>query len=147
MPPRATGDEGLHQKVTKAKLHICVTCKSSLPADAEAKNAVGRQLYEAMRSLAGDFGDDAPVEVRPVACLANCDHACSASISATGKWTYLLRDLNAEMAADLMTYCETYQRSETGNVFRSRRPSSMHSSIAGRVPSTGMILPNTEFTE
>lgn len=67
-------------------------------------------------------------------CLANCDHGCSATVSAPGKWAYMVGDLGPEHAADLVAYGRAFAASATGAVLRSGRPKSLHHAILGRFP-------------
>ncbi len=90
-------------------------------------------MHDAVAAL---LPDDAPppVMLRGVKCLVSCDHGCAAAISSPGKWTYLLGRLDTSLAADLLTYAETYRRSATGTVLPSRRPASLARMVLGRVP-------------
>jgi predicted metal-binding protein len=74
------------------------------------------------------------LELRPVSCLASCDHGCAAAITMPGRWSFLLGRLNAELAPDLLTYAATYAASATGTVMPSRRPPSLRTAILGRIP-------------
>ncbi len=112
-----------------------------------ADRATGRALYDTLRDMLADKGTEAPVELVPVVCLANCDEGCSAAISQPGKWTYLLRRLCPSIGADILAYCQAYAASPTGGVFRSRRPASLSDAIGGRTPSPDQILPAMETIE
>lgn len=107
-------------------LHICVTCRrGEPPSDAPRP---GKLLFDAVAARAP------AVELRPVECLANCEHGCSAAISADRKWTYLLGRLAPDLADDLLAYAEAYDRAGNGTVMPSRRPASLRDMIIGRVP-------------
>lgn len=123
----------------RACLHICLTCRGSavdLAADS-AENAArlplpGRRLYDAARALVP--AHDPELAVRPVVCLANCERGCTATVSAPGKWAYLVGGLGPELAADLVAYGRAFAASPSGAVLRSGRPVSLHHAIIGRFP-------------
>lgn len=112
-------------------LHVCVTCRAGLPPS-DDEPTPGRRMYDAVAAL---LGAGAPaVRLREVACLASCDNGCAATISAPGKWSYLLGRLDAGLAADLLAYADAYARSKTGTVLPSRRPASLARVVLGRMP-------------
>ena len=94
----------------------------------------GARLHAELERLIILSRDAAPVELREVACLANCERGCSGAITMPGKWTYLLGFLSCEHAADLLTYGATYASSVNGTVLPSRRPASLRYAVVGRVP-------------
>jgi predicted metal-binding protein len=94
----------------------------------------GRRLYERVASLLAETGQDAPVQLRPNLCFANCERGCSAGISAPGKWSYLMGDLGPEHAADLLAYARTYAEAKTGVVLPSKRPPSLEKTVIARFP-------------
>ena len=63
------------------------------------------------------------------------DQACSAAVSAPGKWSYILGFLTPDRAADLLEYGRAYANSEKGIVLRKERPDSLRNSIVARIPS------------
>jgi predicted metal-binding protein len=115
-------------------LHVCVTCK----ADSESEERRGQRLYRALEeSLAGT--ED--VELRPVSCLAACDHGCTAAVSMPGKpFGYLLGHLQPQHAADILDYARRYGASPTGSVMPSRRAPSLVNAILSRFPAYGLDL-------
>ena len=113
-------------------LHVCVTCRAGREL-ADDETPPGRLLHNALAGLTP--GD---VDLEAVACLAACERGCTATISADGKWTYLLGHLDVGLAHDLMTYARAYAASNTGTVLPSKRPASLRNMILGRVP---VLLP------
>ncbi len=112
-------------------LHVCTTCRAG-QALADADPRPGQNMLDAIAAL---LDPHAPiVDIKQVVCLSSCDHGCAAAISAPGKWTYLLGRLEPGMAADLLSYAETYARSATGTVLPSRRPASLARVVLGRMP-------------
>lgn len=115
-------------------LHVCTTCRASqVLIDSDTRP--GQIMLDAVAAL---LDPQAPaVNLQEVVCLSSCDHGCAAAISAPGKWTYLLGRLEPGMAADLLSYAETYARSATGTVLPSRRPASLARVVLGRMPDLG----------
>jgi predicted metal-binding protein len=110
----------------RPRLIVCTTCRAGR-ALAEGETPPGALLHAALQSAS-------EIELREVACLANCDQGCSAAIATPGKWTYLLGHLTPELAGDLLQYAASYAASATGTVLPSRRPASLRHMIIGRVP-------------
>ena len=111
-------------------LHVCVTCRANL-VPAEGETPLGRTMLDTVAAL---LAANRVAEVREVACLASCDDGCAATISAPGKWTYLLGRLDPAMAPDLLAYAAAYAASRTGTVMPSKRPASLSRMVLGRVP-------------
>lgn len=111
-------------------LHICITCRAGRALE-EGEVPPGQHLHDA---VAGLVGEDGPVRVQPVSCLASCERGCAAVISAPGKWGYLLGGLSNALAPDLLTYGAAYAASKTGTVMPSKRPPSLLSVVLGRFP-------------
>jgi predicted metal-binding protein len=115
------------------RLILCTTCRNGRSL-ADGETTPGALLHARLQTLIAEVGTPASVDLREVACLANCDRGCSAVIAMPGKWTYLLGRLDRSVAADLLTYIAAYAESTTGTVLPSRRPPSLRNMIIGRVP-------------
>ena len=119
-------------------LHVCTTCRAGQVLS-DSDERPGRIMLDAVAAL---LDPQAPaVDLQEVVCLLSCDHGCAAAISAPGKWTYLLGRLEPGMAADLLSYAETYARSPTGTVLPSRRPASLARVVLGWMPDLTQIHP------
>ena len=97
----------------------------------------GAQLYARLQTLVQEAeaaGQEVPVLLRQVQCLAACDRGCTAAIAMPERWTWLLGHLGAEKAEDLLTYAQLYAKSARGTVMPSRRPASLSNMVLGRVP-------------
>jgi predicted metal-binding protein len=118
-------------------LYVCVSCqRRGAEPVAEGEQTDGRRLYDAVKSLADGMGKDAPAQVVPTLCFANCERGCSVGIAATGKWSYLVGEIGTEHAADLLTYAAAYAKAKTGVVLPSGRPASLQTSVIARFPAT-----------
>lgn len=115
-------------------LHVCVTCRRGGPA---MDQPPGAQLYARLQTLVQEAeaaGQEVPVLLRQVQCLAACDRGCTAAIAMPERWTWLLGHLGAEKAEDLLAYAQLYAKSARGTVMPSRRPASLSNMVLGRVP-------------
>ncbi len=123
-------------------LHICTTCRAGEPVT-EGTDVPGRRLFEGVAALLAEAGAAAPVSLRPVVCLGNCEQGCSAAVEQAGKWTYLLGRMGPGHAADLIAYGAAFGASENGTVWRSGRAASLRDSIVARVPGYGFTQKET----
>jgi predicted metal-binding protein len=112
-------------------LHVCVTCRAGEPCE-DGEAAPGARLHGALEQLNAQAG--APVELRPIACLAACDRGCTAAISMPGQFGYLLGGLSAGIAIDVLDYAQRYSTAKNGFVLLSKRAASLRHSILGRIP-------------
>jgi predicted metal-binding protein len=118
-----------------AVLHICLTCRAgqSLADDEERP---GQTLYNEVAAIPAS----PTVELRAVTCLAVCEQGCGATLSAPGKFGYLLGRLDPSLAADLLAYAQSYAAHPTGAVMPSRRAASLKHVILGRIPALDQIF-------
>ncbi|PHY92600.1 hypothetical protein CSR02_15895 [Acetobacter pomorum] len=115
-------------------LHVCVTCRQGGPG---MDQPPGAQLYARLQALVQEakaLGQEAPIVLRQVQCLAACDRGCTAAIAMPERWTWLLGHLSAEKAEDLLAYAQLYANSARGTVMPSRRPVSLSNMVLGRIP-------------
>lgn len=122
--------------VPRPTLYVCVSCaRAGGPETSTAdRSCEGKRLYEALQSLLAAEVAAAPVRLCPTICFANCERACTAAIAAPGKWSYMLGELSAEHAADLLVYAAAYAKAATGVVLASGRPASLQTNIIARFP-------------
>ena len=93
----------------RPRLIVCITCRAGREL-ADGETPPGALLHAALSRLLAPSSDDAAVELREVACMANCERGCSAAITMPGKWTYLLGHLAPGLAADLLAYAAHLRR-------------------------------------
>jgi predicted metal-binding protein len=118
-------------KAVRPVLHVCVTCRAGRLCE-DGESPPGARLHDALEQLNAAAG--APVELRPIACLAACDRGCTAAISMPGQFGYLLGGLSAGIAGDVLDYAQRYPGAANGFVLRSKRAASLRDSILGRMP-------------
>ena len=118
-------------------LHVCVTCRAGEACD-DGRDPPGARLHGVLEQLNADAG--APVDLRPVACLAACNRGCTAAISMPGQFGYLLGGLSAAIAGDVLDYAQRYPAAKNGFVLLSKRAPSLRDSILGRMPAPDPVL-------
>ncbi len=123
--------------MTRATLMVCTTCRAGRTL-ADDETPPGMLLYDALAGLIA-AGNDAPVTLAEVACLACCERGCACAIAMPGKWTYLVGGLAPELAADVLAYGAAYVASRNGAVLPSRRPATLQDAMLGRVPDLDSI--------
>ncbi len=123
-------------------LHICVTCRAG-ETFREGEPVPGRRLFDRVAGLLADAGEAAPVSLKSVVCLGNCEQGCSVAVEQAGKWTYLLGRMGPDQASDLVAYGAAFAASENGTVWRSGRAASLRDSIVARVPGHGFTQKET----
>jgi predicted metal-binding protein len=93
-------------------LLVCALCKFP-PSEAGGETLSGGQhlIEQLTEQLEGT------AILQPVRCMAACDRACNAALSAPGKLTFILNDLSPRQAApELAEFCRQYAAAETGKV-------------------------------
>jgi predicted metal-binding protein len=119
----------------RPRLYVCLSCRRrGAPVADEGDTTDGRRLYDALKARADAMGMDAPAQIVPTLCFANCERGCSVGIAAAGKWSYLVGEVGPEHAADLLAYAATYATAATGVVLPSKRPASLQTNVIARFP-------------
>ncbi|WP_246658413.1 DUF1636 family protein [Rhizobium sp. FKY42] len=118
-------------------VYVCETCRSGQEAaDAPRDGAV---LADRAKSL---FAEG--VEIRSVACLANCKRALSASIQSANGWSYVFGDLTTDAAEDLLEGARLLAGSTDGLMPWKGRPHALKRGMIARIPPLQPILTNVE---
>lgn len=112
-------------------LTICRTCRpegadpNGLPAGAELGRRAATTLGEARPER---------VEIRAIACLSACKQACSASIAAPGKFSYVVAGLTPDDAEALIAFAGLHAEAADGVPPWRARPERIRKSTIARVP-------------
>ncbi len=115
---------------TKVTAFICVTCR----AGDTGEERPGRVLFDAVTSKLGSPADS-DVTVTPVECLSVCKRPCTIALMASGKWTYVVGDLDPEVNVDdVISMTASYGLSDNGIVPWRERPQSFRKGIISRIP-------------
>ncbi len=99
----------------KPTLFICALCKFPSPEPGAGDTTGGQYLIDRLaQSLAAT---DATITLQPVRCMAACDRACNAALSAPDKLTFIFNGLSPQAAApDLAEFCRQYAEATGGKV-------------------------------
>jgi predicted metal-binding protein len=110
-----------------ATLYVCVTCKSG-------EDRLGQALFDALNvRIAAD--DEAGVTLRAVECLSVCKRPCTVALTARGKWTYVVGDLNLDShLEDIVLAARRFSRTEDGIVPWRERPIPFRKGVISRTP-------------
>ena len=114
-------------------IHVCTACRRARADLPEGYDQPGLALAERLAEQLAAKGSTIPV--LPVECLAVCKRPCTIALSADGKWTYLIGDLDTDTHLDeIVGAAEAYAASANGIVPWKERPQSFRKGVVARVP-------------
>ena len=114
-------------------IHVCTACRRARADLPEGYDQPGIALAEALTAQLSAKGST--IAVLPVECLAVCKRPCTIALSADGKWTYLIGDLDTDTHLDeIVGAAEAYAASANGIVPWKERPQSFRKGVVARVP-------------
>ena len=114
-------------------IHVCTACRRARADLPEGYDQPGLALAERLTAQLKAKGSTIPV--LPVECLAVCKRPCTIALSADGKWTYLIGDLDTDTHLDeIVGAAEAYAASTNGIVPWKERPQSFRKGVVARVP-------------
>lgn len=123
-PDRTNSSAGEAPRVV---VYVCETCRDG--SEASDQPRAGARLADAARSL------QAPdVDVRAVACLANCKRGLSAAIQRADGWSYVFGDLSLDSAGDLLDGARLLAASADGLMPWKGRPDALKRGMIARMP-------------
>ncbi len=116
-----------------ATLFVCALCKFPQSAQSPSATTGGQHLIDQLADcLAANPGD---ITIQPVRCMAACDRACNAVLSAPGKLTFIFNNLSPHNAApDLAEFCRQYAEATGGKVAYGLRSQAIKKSTAYVLP-------------
>jgi predicted metal-binding protein len=127
-----------------ATIFVCVSCRRRLDGAGDVFNEPGRPLVAALEEHISAKGLTG-LKVEPVECLAVCKRPCTLAITAAGKWTYLIGDLDPVLhVEEIAQAAASYQGSENGIVAWKERPPTFRRGVISRVPPIGFKQPLPE---
>jgi predicted metal-binding protein len=131
--------------VTTTILYICVTCRGTPPVDEPRPGARLLAAVEQRLAADGDKGGDKGIAVVPANCLSNCPRGCSAAVSASGKWTYVIGDLDPDRhAGDVVDFARLHRAHAEGVPEWRERPEHVRKHTIARVPPVKPATPSQE---
>jgi predicted metal-binding protein len=117
--------------MSSVTVFICVTCKSP------GEEPRGQLLFDAVTAAVAS-GAPGGLTVTPVACLAVCKRPCTIALSAPGKWTCIVGDLDPRIhAGDVVAAAGGHAASADGIIPWRQRPLSFRGGVVARVPPLG----------
>ena len=132
--------------MTTTILYVCVTCRGNAAdaPDAPVAARPGARLLAAVEQRLTADGDDR-IEVVPANCLSNCPRGCSAAVSGSGKWTYVIGDLDPDRHAnDIIDFARLHQAHGQGVPEWRDRPEHVRKHTIARVPPVKSAAPSQE---
>ena len=125
----AIADEALQEH--GCTIHVCTACRRQRDDLPDGYDRPGVELASTLASRLAGSG----IAVVPVECLAVCKRPCTIALSANGKWTYLIGDLDTDTHLDeIVGAAEAYAASANGIVPWKERPQSFRKGVVARVP-------------
>lgn len=114
-------------------IFVCVSCQRE-SRDGDALDRPGRALVQALEAHRQEPGQ-ASFAVVDVDCLAVCKRPCTVALCGTGKWTYLIGDIDPDVhAREIIAAAQSFAASENGIVPWRERPQSFRKGVIARVP-------------
>lgn len=115
------------------ELSVCTSCRLDRSGPYDAEKTDGKPFAALVET---EVGDDSPIAVRRIGCLLQCARACSAGLTAPGKWSYAFAGLppTTEGAALLTAFARLYAESSDGIVPFARWPQGIRAHFNARLP-------------
>jgi predicted metal-binding protein len=113
--------------VDAAIIYVCITCRRVGEPDEPRPGALLAATTAAAAQGSG-------VEVRRVACLANCTRGASAAMRANGSWTYVFGGLDPACGTALIDGARLLAQAPDGLMPWRGRPESLKRGLIARMP-------------
>ncbi|QKP78854.1 DUF1636 domain-containing protein [Methyloligella sp. GL2] len=124
-------------------VYVCTACRKVLKEEADFDD-VGRRLLQALEQKLSDAGDS-KVRVAGVDCLAVCTRPATLALTAKGRWTYVLGDLDPDaQLSEIVDGVLAYARSENGIIPWKERPKCFRKGVVARIPPLGFVQPEID---
>lgn len=116
-----------------ATLFVCALCKFPQPESAVGNTTGGQHLIDQLTTCL--TGEQSEITIQPVRCMAACDRACNAALSAPGKLTFIFNGLSPHSTtSDLAQFCRQYAEAVGGKVPYGLRSQSIKQATAYVLP-------------
>lgn len=112
---------------------VCTSCRAkTIEANEDGIARPGLAMAEALQEK---LADDPGIDVRMIDCLAVCKRPCTIALTAEGKWTYIVGDLEQVAEADdVAAMARAYAATDNGIVAWRERPLCFRRGVVARVP-------------
>lgn len=114
------------------ELSVCTSCRLDRSGPYDAEKTDGWPFARLVETAAAGT----MIHVRPIGCLLQCDRACSAGLTAPGKWSYAFATLPPTQAsAEMLTaFAQLYAQSADGIVPFAQWPKGIRAHFGARLP-------------
>jgi len=111
-------------------IFVCTVCRQG----DDAYSRPGQQFFESLQERFADDTESA-IKVEPVECLAVCKRPCTMAFAGSGKWTYVIGDLDVgDHLDEIVAAAKSYAATANGVVAWKERPSSFRKGVVSRTP-------------
>lgn len=116
-------------------LFVCKTCATDWKDGKPQGKSGGQKLLEELTKIHQNWELKAEFSIQEVSCMSACSHACTVSLAAPGKYTYLFGDLPVQNSADAILNCAAlYYEKSDGSLPWSERPEPLKKGILAKIP-------------
>lgn len=120
---------------SRAKVFVCVSCRPRQGEGEADNNTPGSLFLEGVRT---HLDDSLGIEVLPADCLAACERACTIAFAGSGKWTYVVGDIDyAKHRDEVVAAAVAYANSSSGIIPMIDRPPTFRRGVIARIPPAG----------
>ena len=127
--------------IPTATVFVCTSCRRRI-GEGEAPEAFDRPGAGLAAELTANLADDPAIAIVAVDCLAVCKRPCTVAVTANGKWTYLVGDLDPTAhVAEIEQAVRAYAATDNGIVPWRERPQTFRKGVVARVPPIGYTIP------
>ncbi|MEO1133799.1 MAG: DUF1636 domain-containing protein, partial [Cyanobacteria bacterium J06639_1] len=116
------------------------TCASTWKDGQRVGQSGGEKLLEAIAARHEEWGMRESFPIQPVECMSACSRACTVSLAAPGKYTFVFGDLPVadealpETVEAVLTCAEQFHDKADGLLTWAERPKPLKSGLVARVP-------------
>ena len=120
----------------RVTLYVCTTCRRNGEPLEPRDHRSGVRLKRALAAEIARRVDAIAIDLVPVECLSGCKHGCTIAVSAPGKWTFVVGDLDpACHVGDVITFAAQHAAHSEGLPLWRERPEVVRKGVLARVPS------------
>ena len=103
--------------MTQPTLFVCALCKFPTAESGAGDTPGGQHLLDQLTDCLNAETSKGEITLQPVRCMAACDRACNAALTAPGKLKFIFNDLSpTQSAPDLAEFCRQYAAAANGKV-------------------------------
>ncbi|MBD1915389.1 MULTISPECIES: DUF1636 domain-containing protein [Cyanophyceae] len=103
--------------MTQPTLFVCALCKFPAAESGAGDTPGGQHLLDRLTDCLNAEISKGEITLQSVRCMAACDRACNAALSAPGKLTFIFNNLSpSQSAPDLAEFCRQYATAANGKV-------------------------------